>query len=66
MSETEHQKCYVYTPPTLEERAPKRQRTNKINHQAHLPERQQTYRKMWSDQEKKIKVRFKLCIPELR
>jgi origin recognition complex subunit 3 len=56
----EHQRCYIYEPPKAEERAQKRQRTNKYNPHAQLPERLQTYRDIWSQQEERIKVRQRL------
>ncbi|KAH8725323.1 origin recognition complex subunit 3 N-terminus-domain-containing protein [Phaeosphaeriaceae sp. PMI808] len=50
----EHQRCYIYKPPEAEERASKRQRMEKYDPYAHLPERLQTYRAIWSQQEARI------------
>jgi origin recognition complex subunit 3 len=52
----ERQRCYIYEPTQIEERAPKRQRTGKYDPQAKLPERLQTYRDVWSKQEERITV----------
>ena len=52
----EHQRCYIYQPSELEERAPKRQRTSSPNPQIHLSERLQTYRELWAQQEQQIQV----------
>ena len=52
----EHQRCYVYEPSETEERAPKRQRVDEFNPQAQLPERLQTYRELWAQQEEQIQV----------
>jgi origin recognition complex subunit 3 len=52
----EHQRCYIYQPSELEERAPKRQRTSSSNPQVHLSERLQTYRELWAQQEQQIQV----------
>jgi hypothetical protein len=49
----EHQRCYIYEPSATEERAPKRQRTSEYDPHAQLPERLQTYRDVWSQQEEK-------------
>jgi hypothetical protein len=56
----EHQRCYIYEPSATEERAPKRQRTSEYDPHAQLPERLQTYRDVWSQQEERIKVRRSL------
>ncbi|KAF2026488.1 hypothetical protein EK21DRAFT_74048 [Setomelanomma holmii] len=53
----EHQRCYIYEPPQIEERAPKRQRTSKYNPHAQLPERLQTCRRLWSQQEERIQAK---------
>ncbi|KAH7399577.1 origin recognition complex subunit [Pyrenochaeta sp. MPI-SDFR-AT-0127] len=50
----EHQRCFVYEPSGADERAPKRQRTSKHNPQPQLPERLQTYRELWAQQEERI------------
>ncbi|KAF1912577.1 origin recognition complex subunit [Ampelomyces quisqualis] len=52
----EHERCYIYEPPVTEERAPKRLRTSKYDPHAQLPERLQAYRKIWSEQEERIKT----------
>ncbi|KAF2707572.1 hypothetical protein K504DRAFT_511410 [Pleomassaria siparia CBS 279.74] len=52
----EHQRCYIYAPPELAERSPKRQRTSEGNPQKLLRERMQTYREIWSHQEEKIQA----------
>ncbi|KAI4611241.1 hypothetical protein J4E83_008184 [Alternaria metachromatica] len=50
----EHQKSYIYEPPSTEERAPKRQRTGKFDPQAQLPERLARYRELWAQQDERI------------
>ena len=52
----EHQKSYIYEPPSTEERAPKRQRTGKFDPQAQLPERLARYRELWAQQDERIQV----------
>ncbi|XPS93552.1 Origin recognition complex subunit 3 [Ascochyta lentis] len=50
----EHQRCYVYKPPEVEERATKRRRTEKFQFQPQLQERLQIYRELWAQQEQRI------------
>ncbi|RMZ66668.1 origin recognition complex subunit 3 [Pyrenophora seminiperda CCB06] len=50
----EHQRCYIYELPEAEERAPKRQRTGKLDPQAQLSERLIAYRELWEQQEEQI------------
>ncbi|KAJ4296284.1 Origin recognition complex subunit 3 [Kalmusia sp. IMI 367209] len=52
----EHERCYIYTPPEVEERPSKRQRTSDFNPQAHLDERLAIYRNIWSEQEQHIQT----------
>lgn len=52
----EHQRCYIYQPPEIEERTSKRQRTGKSHFQPKLQERLQTYRELWAQQEQRIQV----------
>ncbi|KAH7408219.1 origin recognition complex subunit [Phaeosphaeria sp. MPI-PUGE-AT-0046c] len=51
----EHERCYIYEPPATEERSPKRQRTEKYDPHAQLPERLHIYRDIWAEQEERIK-----------
>lgn len=52
----EHQRCYIYEPTESEERPAKRQRTNTCDPYAQLPERLETYRKVWAQQEERFQV----------
>ena len=52
----EHQRCYIYQPPEIEERAPKRQRIDNSQFQPQLKERLQIYRDLWAEQEQRIQV----------
>ena len=59
--ESEHQRCYIYTPPGAheQERPSKRQRTNNPTTQQLLPERLGIFRSFWSHQEQRIQVLIK-------
>ncbi|PVH98589.1 hypothetical protein DM02DRAFT_42965 [Periconia macrospinosa] len=52
----EYEKCYIYAPPepSSEERPLKRPRTSKSHSQPQLPERLSAYRRIWTQQEKRI------------
>ncbi|KAF2187801.1 hypothetical protein K469DRAFT_569244 [Zopfia rhizophila CBS 207.26] len=52
----EYERCYIYTPPETDERAPKRRRINKANSQAQLQERIQIYRETWFHQQERIQA----------
>ncbi|KAF2281318.1 uncharacterized protein EI97DRAFT_410033 [Westerdykella ornata] len=51
----EHERCYIYTPPETNGRAPKRRRISKGDPKIHLPERLQTFRHIWAEQEERIR-----------
>lgn len=52
----EHERCYIYTPPSSDEPAPKRQRISKEIQTTPLQERLDLYRELWSRQEQCIQV----------
>lgn len=55
-ADMEHERCYIYQPIETDERAPKRQRTEKSEFQPQLQERLQIDRELWAQQEQRIQV----------
>jgi len=56
----DHERCYIYAPPDMEERPSKRLRTTQSSHQPLLSERLAIYHDIWSEQERRIQVKYLL------
>ncbi|KAF1981426.1 origin recognition complex subunit [Aulographum hederae CBS 113979] len=52
----EHQKCYIYTPPTESEPPAKKRKVNESGLQASWRLREKTFQELWGQQEKRIQT----------